>query len=416
LSQLDRRGALRLFASLGAAGVAAPLLSACSDSDSGGNVAAKGTVRIGLLVPQSGVNKAIGDDMLQGFELFRSLNGTRLGGYDVQTVLADEGETADSGKAAAEKLVKQDKVHAVTGVATSAVMSAVKDTFEAAHIPLIGSNASPTSLLSTLYIWRTSYVDRDPGAALGEYVADILLPPPPAPGTQPTPPKTAYVIAPEGIGRDAVEGFLERFRRVGKIEGNATYVPANRTDFTQYLNPLKGPKVGAVVSFFSGAGAQAFVKQYSDLGIKNSGIKLFAPGFLTEGTAMLKAHGAAAEGIYTAMNYSADLDNSANRRFASEYERSYASTPTAYAMASYDAATVLDKALSLVDTELTGETLNAAIGRVGQISSPRGDWQFNQTRSPLQKWYLRQVRADGTDAANKPILANLVISELATIG
>jgi branched-chain amino acid transport system substrate-binding protein len=407
LSQLDRRGALRLFASLGAAGVAAPLLSACNDSDSGSNPGPKGTVKIGLLVPQSGPNKAIGDDMLQGFELYRSLSPSgRLGGYDVQPVLADEGATAETGKAAIEKLVNQDKVHAVTGVATSAVMLAVRDVIEAAHIPLIGSNASPTSLLSTLYIWRTSYVDRDPGAALGEYVADSL----PAG-------RSAFVIAPEGIGRDSVEGFLEKFRlREGKLFGTATYVPASRTDFTQYLNPLKGSEVSAVVSFFSGAGALAFVKQYSDLGIRNGGTQLYAPGFLTEGTAMLKAHGAAAQGIYTAMNYSADLDNSANRRFASEFQRTHGTSPTAYAMASYDAATVLDKALSLIDNELTGETLNAAIGRVGQISSPRGDWQFNQTRSPLQKWYLRQVRADGTDAANQAVLANMVISELATIG
>jgi branched-chain amino acid transport system substrate-binding protein len=71
---------------------------------------------------------------------------------------------------------------------------------------------------------------------------------------------------------------------------------------------------------------------------------------------------------------------------------------------------VLDKALSLVDGELSGETLNAAIGRVGQISSPRGDWQFNQNRSPQQRWYLRQVRMDGA------VLANNVVSELATLG
>jgi branched-chain amino acid transport system substrate-binding protein len=372
-------------------------------------------VRIGLLVPQTGPNKPIGDDMLQGFEIFRTLNNGRFGGYDVQTVLADEGDTAETGKAAADKLVNQDKVHAVTGVATSAVMLAVKDTFEAAHIPLIGSNASPTSLLSTLYIWRTSYVDRDPGAALGEYVASVVTPPPPPPGQPPLPAKSAYVIAPEGIGRDAVDGFLERYRPSRIEGGQATYVPAGQTNFTQYLNPLKGSQVGAVVSFFSGAGALAFVKQYSDLGIKNTA-QLFAPGFLTEGSAMLQAHGAAATGIFTAMNYSADLDNSANRRFASEYVRTHGTSPTAYAMASYDAATVLDKALSLVDGEVTGETLNTAIGRVGQISSPRGDWQFNQTRSPLQKWYLREVRADGIDASNQPVLANMTISELATIG
>jgi branched-chain amino acid transport system substrate-binding protein len=404
LSQLDRRGALRLFASLGAAGAAAPLLSACSTGESDDPAASKGSAKIGLLLPQSGANKPIGDEMLQGFELYRNLNGGRLGGYDIQTVIVDEGETADSGKAAADKLVKQDRVVAVTGVATSAVMLAVRDLIEETHIPLIGSNASPTNLLSTLYIWRTSYVDRDPGAALGEYVA-----------TQHRG-RTVAVVAPEGIGRDAVQGFVEKFLlKEGRLEGQPTYVPASRTDFTQYLNPLKGSAVGAVVSFFSGQAAQVFVRQYADLGVRNSA-QLYAPGFLTEGQAVLAAHGEKAQGIFTAMNYSADLDNSANRRFASEYQRAHGVSPTTYAMASYDAAAVLDKALNLVEGELTGETLNAAIGRVGQISSPRGDWQFNQTRSPLQRWYLRQVRVDGTDSSGKDVLANVTISELATIG
>lgn len=399
MSQLDRRGALRLFASLGAAGVTAPLLSACSSSDDGGSTEPRGTVKVGLLVPQSGPNQTIGTEMVNGFELYRAINGDRFGGYNVETVIADEGATADTGKAAVEKLVNQDKVHAVTGVASSAVMLAARDIIEAAHVPLIGSNSSPTNLLSTLYIWRTSYVDTEPGAALGAYVASQL-----GGGS-------AAVIAPEGIGRDAVEGFLTTFRpaKGARLEGTATYVPAGRTDFTQYLNPIKGSPVNAVVSFFAGAEGLAFVKQYASLGIKQAA-QLYAPGFITEGTAALQAHGEAARGIYTAMNYSPDLDNSANRRFASEYQRVYKSSPTTYAMASYDAASVLDKALALVDDELTGETLNSAIGRIGQITSPRGDWQFNQTRSPLQKWYLRQVRNDGE------VLANTVVSELATIG
>jgi branched-chain amino acid transport system substrate-binding protein len=389
---------LRLFASLGAAGVTAPLLSACGSSGDGGSTEPRGTVKVGLLVPQSGVNQAIGTEMVNGFELFRSINGGRLGGYEIETVIADEGDSDATGKAAVEKLVKQDKVHAVTGVASSTVMLAARDIIEAAHVPLIGSNASPSNLLSTLYIWRTSYVDTEPGAALGAYVASQL-----AGGS-------AAVIAPEGIGRDAVEGFLTTFRSAkgARLEGTATYLPAGRTDFTQYLNPIKGSQVNAVVSFFTGAQGLAFVKQYAGLGIKQAA-QLYAPGFVTEGAA-LQAHGEAARGLYTAMNYSPDLDNSANRQFASEYQRIHKGSPTTYAMASYDAAAVLDKALALVDDELTGEALNSAIGRIGQISSPRGDWQFNQTRSPLQKWYLRQVRNDGG------VLANTVVSELATIG
>ncbi len=55
--------------------------------------------------------------------------------------------------------------------------------------------------------------------------------------------------------------------------------------------------------------------------------------------------------IYTALNYSPDLDNAANRRFASAYRKRYNATPTTYAMASYDAAQVLDTAIRLAGAE-----------------------------------------------------------------
>jgi branched-chain amino acid transport system substrate-binding protein len=378
--------------------MAAPLLSACSSSDSDDNEP-KGTVKIGLVVPQNGANKAVGDEMRNGFELFRNLNASRFGGYNVELIAADEGESADSAKAAVEKLVKEDKVLAVSGISTSLALQAVRETVETAHIPLVASNSSPKNLLNALYVWRTSYVDDEPGAALGEFVATRLS------GSG-----TAFVIAPDPIGKDAATGFLSTFQpKGGKVQETPVYTPAGTNDFTQWLNPLKGGPTRAIVSFYTGAAGQTFVKQYADLGLKNTA-QLYAPGFLTEGPALLKAQGEAAKGVFTSMNYSPDLDNSANRRFVAEYQKAHRVSPTTYAMASYDAAAVLDKALSLVDGELSGETLNAAIGRVGQINSPRGGWQFNQIRSPQQRWFLRQVRLDGA------VLANNIISELATIG
>lgn len=397
MSQLTRRGALRLFGSLGAAGMAAPVLSACTSSgDDDASAPSRGTVKIGLLTPQTGPNKPQGDDMRQGFELYLNLNGRRLGGYDVQLLTADEGETADSGKAALEKLHKDGAV-AVTGVASALVMSEVRDLVESAHIPLIGSNASP-QLLNTLYIWRTSYVDTEPGAALGEHVASKLNN------------GTAYMIAPEVIGRDGVAGFQSTLTPAGgKIEGQPTFVPQGTTSFGTWLNPLKNNNnIKAVFAFFSGASAEAFVKEYAAAGLKNK-IPLYGPGFLTEGP-LLAQQGETAQGVWTSLNYSPDLDNATNRRFSAEYQKRHKVNPTTYAMASYDAGAVLDKALSLLDGPLSGETLNAAIGRVGQISSPRGNWQFNQNRSPQQRWYLRQVRTDGA------VLANNVVSELVTLG
>ncbi|WP_371640616.1 ABC transporter substrate-binding protein [Streptomyces virginiae] len=346
-----------------------------------------GPVKIGLLVPRSGTYKALGDEMKQGFELYVREYGGRLGGREVQIVVADEGETADSGKAAAEKLVKQDRVLAVGGVVSSATVNGVKDLFESSKIPLVGSNASPTTLTGTKYIWRTSYVNDEPGKALGAHVAERAGGP------------VFLIAAGYQAGKDEIEGFKSTFLPAGgTIAGEEVYTPFPGTkNFQPYLSRIQNSGARAVFCFYAGGAAVDFVKQYRDFGLAGK-IPLYAPGFLTEG-GVLGGQGDAAEGIRTALNYSADLDNPANRRFAPAYRAAHGTDPTTYAMASWDAAQVLDKAIGAAGGTVTSETVNAALATVGDIDSPRGTWRFNSGGTPIQPWYLREVRQGANTVA-----------------
>jgi branched-chain amino acid transport system substrate-binding protein len=380
---------------LGVGGAASSALSACTRGDAQPSPADLPELKIGLVVPQSGVYKLTGDDLANGFKLYLQLNPT-LGGRRINLIVRDEGDTADSGRAAVERLIKQDQVIALAGIASSATMDAVKDLVEGSQIPLIGSNASPTTLQGVRYIWRTSYIDDEPAKALGRYLA----------GKHNGSDAVAIVAPDYQAGHDGVEGFVEAYGK--HIAGDPIFVPFNppATNFQSALTGIRGSDATAVFCCFAGAQATAFVKQYREVGI---GVDLYAPGFLTEG-GLLREQGDAAKGIFTSMNYSPDLDNQANRTFASAYLKKYNVVPTAYAMASYDAAFVLDKAIELAGTQVTPQTLNLSIGKIGSIDSPRGNWQFNQNRTPLQKWYLRQVRPDGG------VLSNVVLSELTTLG
>ncbi|MEU9256497.1 ABC transporter substrate-binding protein [Streptomyces sp. NPDC048270] len=356
-----------------------------------------GPVKIGLLLPQSGIYKALGDDMKQGFELYVEQHGGKLGGREVEIVVADEGETADSGKAAAEKLVKQDRVLAVSGVVSSATINGVKDLFETSRIPLVGSNASPTTLTGTSYVWRTSYVNDEPGKALGRHVAEQAGGP------------VFLIAAGYQAGKDEIEGFKSTFLPAGgTIAGEEVYTPFPATkNFQPYLAQIEKSGAKAVFCFYAGGAAVDFVKQYRDFGLAGK-IPLYAPGFLTEG-GVLKGQGDAAAGILTSLNYSADLDNAANKQFAPAYTTAYGAAPTTYAMASWDAAQVLDKAIGAAGAsggKVTSESVNAAISTVGDIDSPRGTWRFNSGGTPVQPWYLREVKQG----------ANTVRSELVRLG
>lgn len=373
-------------------------LTACGGGlGSQGGTDSEGPVKIGLLVPQSGVYKSLGDDMKNGYELYLEQNDGQLGGRDVETILADEGEEASTGQAAAEKLVKRDQVLAVTGVVSSATMNGVADLFESSQVPLVGSNASPTTLTDAQYIWRTSYINDEPGKALGEYVAQKTDGP-------------VYLMAADyQAGIDEIEGFKDTFLPAGGEAADEVYTPfPTTTNYQPFLSNLRKSDAEALFTFYAGGAAVDFVKQYAGFGLKDS-VDLYAPGFLTEG-GVLDAQGAAAEGVFTSMNYNWDLDNETNQEFVQAYEEAYGSKPTTYAMASYDAAQVLDKAIEAAGDDLSSQTLNEAIGEVGEIDSPRGTWHFNDIGTPVQNWYLREVQAvDGG-------YANVVVDELGTFG
>src|SRR5688500_14093405 len=163
---MNRRRVLQLLA----ATVGTTGLTAACGTDAGDDAPAAGSpIKIGLIAPRTGGYKPTGDEILNGFQLFLDLNDQRLGDRPVTLLTADEGGTASTGKAAVDNLLQQG-VLALTGVVNSSVMVGIRDTVEQARVPLVGSDASPATLQSVVYIWRTSYVLDEPGRALGRYL------------------------------------------------------------------------------------------------------------------------------------------------------------------------------------------------------------------------------------------------------
>lgn len=373
---LNRRDTLKLFATVSMAGAAAPLLSACSGSGSSSSVS-NAPVRVALLVPQTGALQLMGDEMTHGFDLYLNQHGNLLGGHPAHASRIDEGASASEGLDTINALIKgsadQPPPDVIVGIGSSAVMSAIRDSVEKAQIPLVGSNGSPADLLSPKYIWRVSYVEGEAGNVMANYFNQSGI--------------TGVHVIDDGSagGQAEAKAFLSAYSG----GHSSTSGPASTT-----INAIQNSNASVVVACCTGAGATNFLKAYRSAGIS---LPLYGPGFLTEGFVLDdKAAAAAAHKVFTVLNYSADLDNAANTEFASAYFAKFQNTvPSTYAMATYDALNVLDRAISLIRGEVNSHTINAALGSVGQFDSPRGPWQFNQVRTPEQTWYLRQVLPDG---------------------
>ena len=381
-----------------AAGLTLPLALAagCTDGASG---AGSEVVKIGFVASLSGTYQTVGEDMRDGFELYLSTQDGTLGGREVELVVADEGDGPATALPAAERLIRQERVAALAGIVAGGSYAAVAPLAAENEIPLVGSNGRP-EIEDVTWLWHTSFLSDEPGQAIAPYVYENVDGP-------------VYAIGPDYQGgHDELRGFVDTYTELGgelaNPDGEVRWTPfPDTTDFIPYFNEIAQTGAAAVYTFYAGAAAIDFVTQYAQSEIAD---RPLYGAFLTEG-AVLGAQGEAAEGIWNVLNYSPDLDNAANREFVSEWSARHERGPTTFAMASWDAALVLDRAIETIEGEVTPAAINEAIAALGQVDSPRGPWQFSeQTHAPIQRWYLRVVARDGSE------LTNVLVEDLATVG
>jgi branched-chain amino acid transport system substrate-binding protein len=364
----------------------AALLSGCT----GDPAATSTTVHVGLVASLSGAYQPVGEDTRDGFALYLQAHGGRLGGHPVELTVLDEAGGGAETVAATTRMVQRDRVLALTGVTSGETLTALLPVLRAGNVPLVGSNGRP-GLDDVKLVWSTSFLPDEPGRAISGHLRQEIDGP-------------VWTMATDNpSGRDDVSGFVSAFTAAGgrlANPGGTALFTANTTNFLPILSAAKASGARAVYAFYVGAEAVTFVQQYAQSDARD--LPLFAPGLLTEGR-VLATQGRAALGVQTVLNYAADLDNPANRAFVDAWRARHTSLPTAYAMASWDAALVLDKAIAAAGPEPTPAAVDEAIAGIGQIDSPRGLWQFSGRHAPVQKWYLRRVQADGRTLTNSLI-------------
>jgi branched-chain amino acid transport system substrate-binding protein len=389
VSQLDRRQVLRLFGGVAAAG-AAGALAACGIEEPGAipEPPSGRKIKIGLLAPATGPYLTVGADITQGFKLYLAANGNRLGRHDVELLLQDEGGTVASAQDAADKLIKAG-VSAIAGVANPAALSGIRDLVEKARVPVISCSASPNDLTSVFYIWRAAYVDGQASRVLGEHLAER------------TPLRRAFVLHDD---TDSMQAEANEFGRAFATTGRfIAGTLSGSAGLAAKMQAARNSNADMIYAAYAGDTGFDVVKAYRDartLGLK---LPLYGPGSLTENRnlgKLVEGRAVMPNGVSTVMNYAVDLDNDPNTRFASTYHKLNGVLPTAYAMAAYDSASVINSALRLIGEETRPFELNRGLGLLGEIQSPRGTWTFTVNRTPQQKWYMRSLRLDGQEPAN----------------
>lgn len=390
----------RMLGAMGAAGALAAL-PACRKR--GGSTGASGRIKVGLVIPQSGVYTPLGVDMKRGWDLWLSRHGGKLGKYEVSTVVADEGESPQTGVAAVQKLLQGEQVDVLVGIVNSAIALGSQDLVKEARKLLIVANAGAGAITGSArspYIWRSSFTNAQVSSVMGQHLGKAGVG------------GSVYLIAPDyAAGTEVMTGFERTFTAAGgQIAGRAKPAFGKTQDYQPFLAGIRASGAKATFCFFSGGEAVAFVRQYAQFGLAKE-IPLYGSGFLTEGS-VLDAQADAAIGIQTTLHYSTELDNAANKEFIAAHSGQFSASPTVFTVQTWDAAAVLDRALTNA-TALDGDSLARALETVGTIEdSPRGPWSFDG-QSPKQKFYLRKVEKRNTGYVNAVVADLGVFSQVA---
>jgi len=367
---------------LKSAGATLGLAAATSFTPTRFAIAANAPVKVGIMLPFTGVYAALGSNIADGMTMRIDEAGGTLGGRPIEYVKVDSEAAPPKAVDNATKLVKGKGVDFVIGPVHSGVgMAMTKVMAKAPQTIMVVPNAGADQLTGAACapnIFRTSFSNWQTGYSLGHEVF--------ARGHK----KVVTLSWNYGAGQQITGGFSEAFQAAGGDAPEAMFVDFPSVEFQAVLTTIAAMKPDAVFVFFAGKGAVKFVTDWAAAGLKDT-IALYGAGFLTEGTT--QAQGAAAEGLITSMHYADTLDLPANTHFLEAFRNATGRAGDVYGVQGYDTGTLLVKAMNAVDGN-TDDTaaLIKAMEATTITDSPRGDWHLSKTHNPVQDFYLRQVK------------------------
>ncbi len=340
-------------------------------------------VKIGFVTTLTTGAAIIGNDMKKAAELAVADMGGKMGGLDVNLIFADDGFKPEIGKQATDKLVNEDNVNFLTGyIWSNVLLASVKPAMDAGTF-LISANAGPSQLAGKdcqKDFFNISWQNDQTPQAMGEVLNQLGV-------------KSVYIMSPNyAAGKDMAAGAESTFK--GEIKGKDLTKWPDQLDFSAELTKAKASGAEALFVFYPGKPGGAFLKQYTQAGLKAT-LPLYST-FTIDALSLpkLQAGGIDVLGSRMTQFWDPTLDNAANKKFVSEFKAKYGTYPSFYAAQSYDAMNYIKSAVEAVGGDLTKKDAIRAALEKADFASVRGSFKMGPNHFPIENFYLREVVAD----------------------
>jgi branched-chain amino acid transport system substrate-binding protein len=347
------------------------------------------TVKIGYVSTFSGPTAVIGNDMRNAFELALDHLGRKIGGLPVEVIYEDDTQKPDVGVQKTQKLIESDHVDFIAGyIWSNVLLASLKPLVDSKTITVI-ANAGPSQVAGELcspYVFSTSWNNDQTPETMGMYMNQKGL-------------KKVFQIGPNyAAGKDMLQGMRNTYK--GEVVGQEMTRWPDQLDFSAELSKARAAQPDAIFIFYPGASGVQFITQYVQAGLKGQ-IPLYQVFSIDE--LSLPRLKDLAMGVPGAQQWVNDLPNDANKKFVANYIAKYKSRPSFYGAQSYDAAMLLNSAVTAVNGDLSKkEEIRKAMEKA-DFKSVRGNFKFGNNHVPIQNFYLQDVVKEGDDYLLKTV-------------
>ena len=351
-------------------GVFAALFSgACSK---GGSAA----IKVGVIAELTGDMPAVGESCKKAAQLAvkkeNDAGGIEVAGkkYLLELFIEDNAGKADQSAAAAQKLITQQKVHAIVGPNATRYALPAAEIAESSKVLLVTPwSTNPKTTLDARsnapkkYVFRACFIDPFQGRVLAKFALETLRARKAA---------VLFDVASE-YNKGIAEIFRETFEQAGgKIVAFETYT-TNDKDFSGQMTKIKNaaPDVIFLPNYYSEIPLQ--IQQAKRLGITVPFVGSDSWG----SQELLKLCGDACEGYYFSTHYAADAATPAATKFIADFKDAYGSVPDDVAALTYDSFGLLAQALKTA-RKLDRDAIRDALASIPLYEGVTGNMQFRE--------------------------------------
>jgi branched-chain amino acid transport system substrate-binding protein len=343
------------------------------------------TVKLGVFEPMTGANAAGGAMEVEGIKLANALYpSVKVGDkeYKIELVLADNKSDKVEAANAAQRLVDQDKVHAVLGSWGSSLSMAAGPIVKDKKIPAIALSATnPLVTKGNEYYFRVCFIDPFQGTVMANYAVKDLKA------------KKAVII--REVSNDYSVGlakfFVDSFKKLtgddAAILGELNY-NTNDQDFTAQLTTLKSMNPDVIFAPGNYTESALIIKQARELGVTAP----FLGGDTWETPEFVDVGKQAVDGAVFSTFFATEVPiTETSKTFLDAYRKQYGKEPAAVTALGFDGYLVVRSALEKAGS-LDGAKLRDALAATQAFPGAAGLITFDQNRDATKSAVIKVVK------------------------